>query len=195
MSDTTSPAPHKGLGYVHVTAKWGWFVALGVVLILAGVFALIETVAVTIASVIFFGAMMAVGGIFQIIHAAMTKHWGSFFLDLLMGLLYTIGGFLIMQEPVQGSLILTLLLIAALVIGGIMRIVVALQHRELKGWWLGVLGGVVSVVVAYLLYAMLPWSGLWVLGTLVAIELLVQGSTWLQFGLSLRRLGQGAASA
>lgn len=195
MSGTSSPAPHKGLGYVHVASKWGWFVALGVVLVLAGIFALIETVAVTIASVIFFGAMMAVGGIFQIIHAFMTKQWSAFFLDLLMGLLYTIGGFLIMQEPVQGSLILTLLLIVALVIGGIMRIVVAVQHRELTGWWLVALGGVVSLVVAYLLYAMLPWSGLWVLGTLVAVELLVQGFTWLQFGLSLRRLGQGAAAA
>ena len=97
-----------------------------------------------------------------------------------------------MDEPVQGSLIITIFLIAALVVAGVMRIVIGLKHRELKGWWLLVLGGLVSVVVAYLLYAMLPWSGLWVLGTLIAIELLIQGFTWLQFGLSLRRLGRGA---
>ncbi|MFL5257880.1 MAG: HdeD family acid-resistance protein [Rhodopila sp.] len=193
MSDITANHP-KGLGYVHMTSKWGWFVALGIVLILVGLFALIDTVAFTIVSVIFIGAMLAVGGIFQIIHSFMTKTWGSFALNLGMGILYTVGGFLIMNEPVQGSVIITIFLIAALVVGGIMRIMVGLRHRELKGWWLLVLGGIVSVVVAVMLYAMLPWSGLWVLGTLIAIELLIQGFTWLQFGLSLRRLGHGAGT-
>ena len=56
MSDAASP-PRKGLGYVNVTSKWGWFVALGIVLILVGLFALIDVVAFTIASVIFIGAM------------------------------------------------------------------------------------------------------------------------------------------
>jgi uncharacterized membrane protein HdeD (DUF308 family) len=191
MSDVTANHP-KGLGYTHITGKWGWFVALGVVLILVGIFALIDTVAFTIASVIFIGAMLAVGGIFQIVHAFMTKTWGSFFLNLLMGLLYTIGGFLIMQEPIQGSFVITLMLIVALAIGGVMRIVIAFKHRELKGWWLFVLGGVISLVLAYLLFASLPWSGLWVLGTLIAIELLIQGFTWLQFGLGLRRMGRSA---
>jgi uncharacterized membrane protein HdeD (DUF308 family) len=41
-----------------------------------------------------------------------------------------------------------------------------------------------------LLYRSLPWSGLWVLGTLIAVELLVQGGTWLQFGLSLRQMAR-----
>jgi len=39
-----------------------------------------------------------------------------------------------------------------------------------------------------MLYASLPWSGLWVLGTVIAVELLVQGITWLRFGFSLRRM-------
>ncbi len=194
MSDVTG-SHQKGLGYVHMTSKWGWFVALGIILILVGILALIDTVAFTIASVIFIGAMLAVGGIFQIIHAFMTKTWGSFALNLGMGILYTIGGFLIMNEPIQGSVIITIFLIAALVIGGVMRIVVGVRHRELNGWWLLVLGGIVSIVVAVMLYAMLPWSGLWVLGTLIAIELLIQGFTWLQFGLGLRRLGAGAGTA
>ena len=189
MSDTV-----KGLGYTHVTSKWGWFVFLGIVLVVAGIFALVDPFIVTIASVAFIGAMLAVGGVFQIIHAAMAKHWGSFFLNLLMGLLYTIGGFLIMLEPVQGSLIITLMVIVALVIGGIMRIVVALQHREMKGFWFILLGGVISLVLAYLLYATFPWSALWMLGTLIGVELLIQGFTWLQFGLGLRRLGRGAGT-
>jgi len=39
-----------------------------------------------------------------------------------------------------------------------------------------------------LLFMELPWSGLWVLGTLIAVELIMMGVTWLQVGLNLRRL-------
>ena len=188
MSDNRSNnAPH-GLTYKQISTKWGWFVALGVVLILAGIFALGDVVVFTLISVIFIGAMMLVSGIFQIVHAFMTKAWSGFALNLAMGLLYVVGGFLIMDEPVQGSVILTFVLLVALLVGGIMRIVVALRHRELTGWWMMVLGGILSVFLAVVLYASLPWSGLWVLGTVIAVELLVQGVTWLRFGFSLRRM-------
>jgi uncharacterized membrane protein HdeD (DUF308 family) len=190
MSDTRPSNFSKGLGYTQVASKWGWFVALGLVLILAGVFALGDVVAVTLVSVIFIGAMLLVGGIFQIVQAFMTKQWSGFLLNLFVGLLYVIGGFLIMQEPVHGSFIITLLLLAAILMGGITRIMIALRHRELSGWWLMLLGGTISVILAIILYASLPWSGLWVLGTLIAIELLIHGFTWLQVGLSLRLLAR-----
>ena len=118
------------------------------------------------------------------------KDWSAFALNLAMGLLYVVGGFLIMEEPVRGSVILTLVLLVALLAGGIMRIVIALRHRELTGWWVMMLGGIISAVLAVMLYASLPWSGLWVLGTLIAVELLVQGVTWLRLGFSLRRMAQ-----
>ncbi len=191
MSGTPATMSH-GLGYRQTASKWGWFVALGVILILAGLFALGDVVAFTLVSVIFIGGMLLVGGIFQVIHAFMTKGWSAFTLNLIMGVLYVIGGFLIMAEPVKGSVFLTLMLLAALLVGGIMRIVIALQHRDLEAWWLVLIGGVISVFLAVMLYASLPWSGLWVLGTLIAIEMLIQGFTWLQFGFSLRRLSRAA---
>jgi len=40
--------------------------------------------------------------------------------------------------------------------------------------------------VGILVYSTLPWSGLWVLGTLIAVELLIQGAGWLHFGIALR---------
>jgi uncharacterized membrane protein HdeD (DUF308 family) len=175
-----------GLGYSGVAGKWGWFVALGLVLIVAGVFAFGAAVAITLISVVFIGAMLLVGGIFQLIHAFATKTWTTFLLNAICGAVYIAGGLAIMDEPVNGSVIITLLLVASLIIGAALRIAVALRHREMAGWWVMLLGGVVSLAVGALLLATLPWSGLWVLGTLVAVELLVQGVTWLQFGLALR---------
>lgn len=80
-----------------------------------------------------------------------------------------------MDEPIAGALLITIFLIAALVVGGALRITVPLRHREMGGWWLMVLSGLVSVVIGILLYGSLPWSGLWVLGTLIGVELLGTG--------------------
>jgi uncharacterized membrane protein HdeD (DUF308 family) len=173
-------------GAANIAKKWGWFVALGIAMIALGVIAWLDVVTVTIAGTIFVGASLLVGGVFQIIHAFMTKQWRGFIMSLFCGILYLAGGLLIMNEPVQGALFLTLLVMAALMVGGVVRIVLALQHRNIAAWGLILLSGIVSIVVGYLLYASLPWSGLWILGTLIAAELLIQGSSWLYFGLSLR---------
>ena len=173
-------------GAANISKKWGWFVALGIAMIALGVIAWLDVVTVTIAGTIFVGASLLAGGVFQIIHAFMAKQWRGFIMSLFCGILYLAGGLLIMNEPVQGALFLTLLVMAALIVGGVVRIVLALQHRNIAAWGLILLSGIVSITVGYLLYASLPWSGLWVLGTLIAIELLIQGSSWLYFGLALR---------
>ena len=187
MSDIRHASVPSGLGYTNIASKWGWFTALGVALFVLGVLALGDVVAVTLISVIFIGAALLVGGVAEIIHAFMTKSWSAFALNLTGGLLYVVGGLLVMNEPVQGSVAVTVLLLVALVVGGALRIVVAMRHRDLPGCWVLALSGVVSVIVGILLYASLPWSGLWVLGTLVGIQLLVQGATWFRFGLALRQ--------
>jgi uncharacterized membrane protein HdeD (DUF308 family) len=193
MSMTSSNlSPSGPAGAAH---RWGWFIALGVLLIVLGIFAWIEVVAVTLAGVILLGAAMLVGGVFQIIHAFAVRGWSGFLLHVLMGVLYIIGGFLIMAEPVQGAVVVTVFLAVCLAIAGIMRMVLAVQHRELTGWWLMLFSGLITLLIGLLLYAWLPWSGLWVLGTLIAVELVIQGITWVQFGLMLRRMPQVGVTA
>jgi len=174
----------------RLAERWGWFMALGVVMLLAGVFALGDTVLVTLLSVLFIGAALLVGGVCQVVHAFANKAWGAFLFALLCGALYIVSGLLIMREPVQGSVVITILLVAALCVSGVLRIVMALRHREIPGWWLLLLGGLISVALAAALYLSLPWSGLWFLGMVVAIELLFQGIAWIRLGLALREMRQ-----
>jgi len=184
----TDIAQAYGFESSRLSAKWGWFVALGVGMILAGGFAFGDTVLVTLVSVIFIGAMMVVAGAFQILHAFAIKQWGAFLFALLCGALYIAGGLLIMREPVQGSIVITIFLLAVLSVSGILRIAMALRHREIKGWWLLLLTGLVSVGLAVLLYVSLPWSSLWLLGTIIAIELVFQGVAWIRLGFALRAM-------
>jgi uncharacterized membrane protein HdeD (DUF308 family) len=182
MSDLTATA-----GRPRPRSGWGWFVALGIAQLVLGIIAWFDVIAFTIAGVIFIGALLLVAGVFQVVHAFMDREWQAFALHLLVGVLYVIGGFLLMAEPLQGSLVITLLVAAALIIGGILRIVIGVQHRHMPGWGLLLGGGVISLLVGLLLYLTFPWSGLWVVGTLIAIELIVHGVSWLQFGLTLRK--------
>ncbi len=182
MSDLTAP----GYGRRPRTG-WGWFVALGIAQLVLGIIAWFDVIAFTIAGVIFIGALLVVAGVFQIVHSFMDREWGGFALHLLVGVLYVVGGFLLMDEPLQGSVVITILVAVALIIGGILRIAIGVQHRHMPGWGLLIAGGVISLLVGVMLYVMLPWSGLWVVGTLIAIELIFHGVSWIQFGLTLRK--------
>lgn len=169
-----------------IAGKWGWFVVLGLVLIALGVLSWLDVATVTLASTVVIGTLLLVGGVFQILHAFMNPRWRGFVFGLLAGVLYVIGGLLIISEPVQGGILLTILLVAAIIVGGIVRIALALRHREVRAWGIVLLSGVVSFVVGAVLYANMPWPGLWLLGTLIAIELVIQGAGWLYFGIALR---------
>jgi uncharacterized membrane protein HdeD (DUF308 family) len=189
MSFSRTHLERHGLGYDRIRGKWGWFVALGVVLIIVGVLALGDVAAVTLASAIFIGAMLLVGGVVQIVQSFMTKGWASFLLHLLGGALYIIGGLLIMNEPGLGVIWATIFLVAAVIAGGILKIVISLRHRDIPGWRLMLFGGIVSLAVGVLLLFHLEYAYIWLLGTLIAIELIMAGVVWLRFGLDLRRLG------
>lgn len=186
MSDLTTPAVLPADR--RPRTRWGWFVALGILMILLGGFAWFDILAVTLAGTIYIGAALLVGGVFQIVHAFMDRGWGGFLLQMLAGILYGVGGILIMGEPVAGSIVITLVLAILMIVAGGFRVALAIWHWHLAGAGLLLLGGLVSIGVGIALYITLPWSGLWVLGTLIAIELIIHGAAWLEFGLGLRRL-------
>lgn len=185
MSDTSSPG--RSPGDRRPRAGWGWFVALGIALMLLGAFAWYDVVGLTIVGTVLIGAALLVGGLLQIAHAFLNRSWSDFFLQLAGGILYGIAGLLIMDEPIRGSFVVTLVLAILLIITGCIRLVIAFRHRHLGGAALLTVGGIVSIVVGIVIYTTLPWSGLWVLGTLIAIELIMHGAAWLEFGFALRR--------
>src|SRR5690554_1465247 len=93
----------QGLG-----ARWGWFVALGLALLALGAIGFIYVFAATLASVIFIGILMLIGGVSQLIHAWRVKQIWGFLLWTSSGLLYTAAGVLALVNPVAGASLLTL---------------------------------------------------------------------------------------
>src|SRR5690606_7053037 len=80
---------------------WLLWVAIGVLVLIAGLIALGNLFLATSVSVLFVGAMMIVGGIAQIVFAFPVRgSWGRFFLWLILGLLYVVAGIVTFRNPV-----------------------------------------------------------------------------------------------
>jgi uncharacterized membrane protein HdeD (DUF308 family) len=165
----------------------GWFVALGVALVVLGVVALGAVGLVTLASVLLFGWLLLIGGIMQIVHAFRVRRWGGFPRHLLGGVLSLVVGLLIARNPVAGAASLTLLLAAFFMVGGIFRIGAALSfHFPGRGW--AVLSGVVTLLLGIMIWSEWPASGVWVIGTFVGIDLIFDGWSLVMTGMAARQL-------
>lgn len=166
--------------------QWGWFLLLGILLIILGLISITAATVVTEISVILFGALLLGGGIVQIAYAFWMHQWGGFFLSLLAGILYTITGFLLLAHPTAGALSLTLLLAAFYMVGGIFRLVsAAMMHFEHWGW--AFFSGLIKLCLGLLILLGWPATGLWVFGLFIGIDLLFFGWFWVLIALTARQ--------
>jgi len=176
-----------GSMYADTHSRWGMFVALGILLIVLGFFAFGNLVAATIASVLFVGAMMTVGAVFQIIHAFQVKRWGGFVVWLLSGLLYGAAGVIILFNPVLGAATLTLLFAAAMIVAGIFRIWWSYKVKPITGWGWILASGIITLLVGLLFTIQWPANSLILLGIVLAVDLTFQGVASIGVGLALKR--------
>jgi uncharacterized membrane protein HdeD (DUF308 family) len=167
--------------------KWGWFVVLGVLLLVLGVIAAGNLLVATAASVFFVGWMMIAGGVMEIIHAFGVKSWGSFFWWLISGLLYIAAGYLAFTNPLLASAFLTLFLAISLVVSGLLRIWIGFTGKSLSGWGWIVLSGVITTLAGLVIWAGWPVNSLWILGIFLAVDLIIQGVSFIAFGFGLKK--------
>ena len=168
-------------------SKWGWFVLLGVALLVLGVIAAGNLLIATAASIFFVGTMMIIGGIVEIIHAFGVKSWGSFFWWLLSGILYVVAGYLAFANPVLAAGVMTLFLAISLIASGLVRIWIGFSGRGVEGWGWVIAGGIITVLAGLIIASGWPVNSLWILGLFLAIDLIFQGVTYVGFGFGLRR--------
>jgi len=190
MSSTFSTLnPSLGSDMAPLRAKWGWIVALGVVYLIAGFIALGSVVMATVASVFVVGVMMIVAGVAEIINAFQCKGWGKFLIWALLGVLYIVAGFITFENPLFAAVILTLLLGAALVASGIVRIFLAFSMKRESPWIWVLLSSLIMLVLGVLILARWPVSSVYVLGIFLGIDLVMAGAGWLGLGFALHRGG------
>lgn len=166
--------------------KWGWLLALGVLMAALGIIGFAMLPSLTLVTVWWFGALLMIGGGAQIVDAFSEKDWGPFALHLLIALLYIVAGAMVVWNPVLGAVTLTLFVAGALIVVGVLRSAMALQLRPVNNWWLVLVSGLLSIVLGVMIFAQWPASGIWVLGLFFAIELLSQGIAFIAMAIAAR---------
>jgi uncharacterized membrane protein HdeD (DUF308 family) len=170
----------------HLRDHWLLLLVLGVALVLVGTFAIISAFIATLATVALFGTLLFVGAIFQLVNALTCRNWRGFLVFLLTAILYGVVGLVMMNHPVAAALGLTLMLAAAFMAGGIIRIVVAaIEHFHSWGWVM--LNGFVNLFLGVYIWRHFPEDALWVIGLFVGIELIFSGWSWIFLALGIRR--------
>lgn len=179
------PARHPLFG--DLETHWGWMLAFGLFSIILGTIGMGMTFGLTLASVLLFGVLLILGGTVQLVDAFQCQGWKGTLWHILIALLYIAGGLLIVVDPILASATLTLALAAVLIAVGIMRSILAIQHRGQSGWLWVLLSGLIAIALGLMIMAKWPVSGLWVIGLFVAIELIFSGWSYLFLALAARR--------
>ncbi len=176
--------------FSHLRTQWWWLLLLGILMAVSGIACLAIpglTVMTSISVVILLGIVLMVAGLGTIITAFWAGRWSGMLVQLLIGILYLVAGISISETPGQSTLFLTMFLAAMFIVGGIFRVTAALVIR-FPHWGWTLLNGVVTLMLGVIIFRHYPDAALWLIGTLVGVDLLFQGWSWIALALAIRQL-------
>jgi uncharacterized membrane protein HdeD (DUF308 family) len=177
-STTLAPAVRRG---------WWLFLVRGLLALAVGLIAIFDPGATLAALILLLGAFFIVDGVFAVIKAfGVMRSDRSWWLLLLSGVVSVIAGFVVFAWPGLTALTLGYLVGFWAIVTGIFEIMVAISlRRVIRGEWLYVLFGAISIVFG-IYVAFVPGLGLAYLTLLIAIYGFVAGFSLIAAAFRLR---------
>jgi uncharacterized membrane protein HdeD (DUF308 family) len=165
----------------------GWSIALNVLMILTGVLAIMIPPVAGIAVLVVVAWLLMFSGAAHLVFAWHTRTAGGMVWELLLGILYILVGVYALLNPVAGLASLTLVLAIYLFMEAVLELILSFRLRPLAGSnWL-LIDGIITLILAVLIWRSWPSSSEWVIGTLVGISMLFSGAARLSLSLAARR--------
>jgi membrane protein HdeD len=160
--------------------RTGGDVAVGVLLVIAGVVLLGNVVFATVASVLLIGWTALIAGVVLVVGALLRIRSGGSWAVALGGVVLAVLGLFILRNTAIGALTLTLLAGCVFLSTGLVRIVGGVVVPEARV--VLVVSGAISVVLGLWILLDLTTATLTLLGTLLAIQTLLEGITLVAVG-------------
>jgi uncharacterized membrane protein HdeD (DUF308 family) len=171
-----------------IHAHWGLFLFEGIMLVVLGAVAIIVPVVATLAFTLVIGWLFLISGGVGLVTTFWMRNAPGFWWALLSAIIALAAGIVLILWPINGTLSLTLVLIAFFVVEGIATLMYAIEHRnQLSGRWGWMLAsGIVDLILAGIIFAGLPGTATWALGLLVGINMLFGGTAMIGMALAAR---------
>jgi len=180
----TTPPPLSDL----VPRAINWSIALSVLLIIAGLFAICIPWISGIGITLFFGWAMILSGVTHFIFAFKTHTTGGLIWELIIGAIYLITGVYLILHPVEALFVLTLILACYLFFEAIVEFIQYFQLRPRHGAGWILVDGIITLILAIMIWRSWPASSVWVIGTLVGISMIFSGFSRLMLSVAARRV-------
>jgi uncharacterized membrane protein HdeD (DUF308 family) len=165
-----------------------WSIVVSVLMIATGVLAIAVPAVAGTALTLIVGWLLIVSGVLHLVFAWQAGHASAVVWEILLGIAYGAIGFYVLSNPVAGLESLTLAVGIYLFIEGVLEFVLSFRLRPMSGsGWL-LFDGIVTLVLAFMIWSTWPSSSAWVIGTLVGISMLFSGVTRLMLSLAARRI-------
>lgn len=169
--------------------NWLRFFIWGIALTILGLVAIGASTFTTIVSVVFLGFIIFISGVVMLLDTFTFwwKKWSGFLIHLVVALLYLAVGLMLIKNPIEGSMSLTLLLGIFYIIAGIFRLTV-FSVVQAPRWGWGWFNGLITLILGVLIVTNWPASSLFIIGLFVGIDLLFSGWTYIMASLAARSL-------
>lgn len=155
-------------------------IVMGIALVVLGILILAAPVVAGVVSVMLIGSMMIVAGLVECARAVKAQSAILRLTWIVVGLITLLCGALVLAHPLLGLGFLALLLAVYFCADGIVKLAAAFRHAAARGWFIA--SGILSLVLAYIIWANWPVSGGWVVGVLIGINLIFTGILTLVVG-------------
>ena len=170
-------------GNVRGIASNPWFVGILAILELILGFVLLSFPFMLGASAVWVGGIvLLVVGVLRLVQVF--ARGGNRLWSLFAGLVYLALGLCMVFYTGQSLAMLTLLVGIALLAGGLLRLVVAISMHGKAGTAWRYFNAIISLILGGLVVWSWPGSSVWLLGTIIAIEMIFSGWTLLFLALS-----------
>jgi uncharacterized membrane protein HdeD (DUF308 family) len=166
----------------------GWFIVLGILMIVLGMAAIAEPFVATIAIAIVISWFLFIAGIVRIVHALQSRRQKGFWPKLVVGILYLLAGIMLISNIFGAALSLTLALGIVFLAEGVFEVITAFQVRPDPNWGWTLFSGMMAIILAILILYQWPFSAAWVLGLFAGINFLLTGVWMIALSLPSRRI-------
>ena len=157
-----------------------WMV-VGVISILGGIFAFFNPLSASFAAEQLAGFIFLLVGVLQFIALFQAYSTTGKVLAAIGGAFGILIGIELLQNPLQGILTLTMVIAILFMATGVVRVIVAFGLRRTVAFVPILISGLISIALAIMIFTSYPQSATYILGVLLAVELISNGISLIMY--------------
>jgi uncharacterized membrane protein HdeD (DUF308 family) len=170
-----------------------WSIVLSVLMIIAGILAIASPYYAGLAITVVVGWLLLVSAVLHLVYAFRGGRATAVIWEILLAIVYALIGFYLLANPRIGLASLTFAIAFYLFVEAILEFALSYQLRNESGAGWILVDGIITMILAFLIWANWPNSSVWAVGVIVGVSMLFSGITRAMITSTVRRITTTAA--